>query len=201
MQKPELALLLIIGMALGGCSLAPVYKVPAVPLVASWQGTGPWQQAQPADRLPRDHWWRLYHDARLDQLQQQLLANNADLAAALAHYRQAQAFDLQARSAQFPQISAGGSIQRNRQSDTRPLRGPTAPATYDAYTLGAQVDYELDLWGRVRNTVEAGNDDTLAAAADLASAQLSLQAQLADRYIQLRGLDQQLALPTSPRLE
>jgi len=194
MQKPELVLVLIIGMALGGCSLAPVYKVPAVPLAASWQGTGPWQQAQPADRLPRDHWWRLYHDARLDQLQQQLLAHNADLAAALAHYRQAQAFDLQARSEQFPQVTAGGSIQRNRQSDTRPLRGPTAPATYDAYTLGAQVNYELDLWGRVRNTVEAGNDDTLAAAADLASAQLSLQAQLADRYIQLRGLDQQLAL-------
>ena len=194
MRKPELLLLLAVGVALAGCSLAPVYQVPAVPLAASWQEPGPWQPAQPADRLPREHWWRLYHDPQLDQLQQRLLANNADLAAALAHYRQAQAFNLQTRSELFPQVSAGGSAQRDRQSDTRPLRGAKAPATYDAYTVGAQIDYELDLWGRVRNTVEAGKDDTLAAAADLASAQLSLQAQLADSYIQLRGLDQQVAL-------
>ena len=194
MRKPELALLLVAGVTLAGCSLAPAYKVPAVPVAATYQDNGPWQQAQPSDQLPRDHWWQLYHDQQLDQLQQRLLANNADLAAALAHYRQAQAFNLQTRSALFPQVSATGNGQRDRQSDTAPLRGATAPANYDSYTVGGEVDYELDLWGRVRNTVEAGKDDTLAAAADLASAQLSLQAQLADSYIQLRGLDQQIAL-------
>ena len=194
MRKPELALLLVACVTLAGCSLAPAYKAPAVPVAAAYQNNGPWQQAQPADQLPRDHWWQLYHDQQLDQLQQRLLANNADLAAALAHYRQAQAFNLQTRSALFPQVSATGNGQRDRQSDTAPLRGATAPANYDSYTVGGEVDYELDLWGRVRNTVEAGKDDTLAAAADLASAQLSLQAQLTDSYIQLRGLDQQIAL-------
>jgi NodT family efflux transporter outer membrane factor (OMF) lipoprotein len=194
MRKPERLLLLTLGAALAGCSLAPAYKVPAVPVAATYQDNGPWQQAQPSDQLPRDRWWQLYHDDVLDHLQQRLLASNADLAAALAHYRQAQAFDLQARSSLFPQISANVNGQRDRQSDTKPLRGTTSPAEYNAFTAGAEVDYELDLWGRVRNTVEAGKDDTLAAAADLASAQLSLQAQLADSYIQLRGIDQQIAL-------
>jgi NodT family efflux transporter outer membrane factor (OMF) lipoprotein len=189
---------LAIVLALAGCSLAPPYKVPAVPVAPSYQNapadSGMWQAAQPSDQLPRDHWWQLYHDAQLDQLQQRLLASNADLAAALAHYRQAQAFDLQSRSALFPTVSTNANGQRDRESDTKPLRGATSPADYNSFTVGAEVDYELDLWGRIRNTVDAAKAETVASAADLASAQLSLQAQLADNYIQLRGLDQQIAL-------
>ena len=194
---------LAIVIALTGCSLAPAYKVPGVPVATSYQnvadGGSLWQTAQPSDRLPRDPWWQVYHDTQLDRLQQRLLANNADLAAALAHYRQAQAFDLQSRSALFPTVGTNANGQRDRQSGTRPLRGPLtgpneSPANYNSFTVGAQVDYELDLWGRIRNTVEASKAETQASAADLASAQLSLQAQLADNYIQLRGLDQQIAL-------
>lgn len=196
---------LALGIALAGCSLAPAYKVPAVPVAPAYQngarddtahgqGDSLWQSAQPSDRQARDHWWQVYHDAPLDQLQQRLLANNADLAAALAHYRQALAFDLQSRSALFPTVSTNANGQRDRESDTKPLRGATSPADYNSFTVGAEVDYEIDLWGRVRNTVEAAKDETLAANADLASAQLSLQAQLVDNYIQLRGLDRQIAL-------
>jgi len=195
---------LAIVIALAGCSLAPAYKVPIVPVAASYQDASDnsrslWQTAQPSDQLPRDQWWQIYHDAQLDQLQQRLLANNADIAAALAHYRQAQAFNLQARSALFPTVSTNANGQRDRESDTKPLRGsltgPNAsPADYNSFTVGAEVDYEVDLWGRVRNTVEASKAETQASAADLASAQLSLQAQLVDNYIQLRGLDQQIAL-------
>jgi NodT family efflux transporter outer membrane factor (OMF) lipoprotein len=186
-------------MVLGGCSLAPTYKAPTVPIAEQYQEHPPaankgWIEAQPADRLSRDGWWKLYGDATLDDLQQRLLANNADLAAALAHYQQAQAFSAQARSSLFPQVSAAGNVQRDRESDNKPLRAATAPADYNSFTLGAELDYEVDLWGRVRNTVEAGKDDALAAAADLASTQLSLQVELADNYIQLRGLDQQIAL-------
>ena len=189
---------LAIVMALAGCSLAPAYKVPAVPVAPAYanaaDNAGLWQTAQPSDQLPRAQWWRVYHDAQLDQLQQRLLANNADIAAALAHFRQAQAFDLQSRSALFPTVNTNANGQRDRESDTRPLRGTTSPDDYNSFTVGAEVDYELDLWGRIRNTVEAAKDETLAANGDLASAQLSLQAQLADNYIQLRGLDQQIAL-------
>lgn len=196
MKKLELiALSLAIAATLGGCSLAPAYQPPATPTAQAYHDVGPWVTAQPSDQLPRDSWWNLYGDAELDQLQTQLLANNADLAAALAHYTQAQAFSAEARSELFPQIGLGANGQRQRESDhAPPLRNSAAPADYNSYTVGAQASYEVDLWGRVRNTVEAGRDNALAAQADLASAQLSLQAQLADSYMQLRGLDQQVEL-------
>lgn len=195
MKKLELALAVAIAAVLSGCSLAPAYKPPATPAAPAYRDVGPWVAAQPSDQLPRNNWWQLYGDAELDALQTKLLANNADLAAALAHYTQAQAFSNEARSELFPQVGLGASAQRQRQSDTAPpLRNAAAPADYNAYTVGVQASYEVDLWGRVRNTVEAGRDNALAAEADLASAQLSLQAQLADNYMQLRGLDQQIAL-------
>ncbi|HTV85000.1 MAG TPA: efflux transporter outer membrane subunit [Dyella sp.] len=195
MKKPEFVLAMAIAAVLAGCSLAPAYKPPATPAATAYNDVGPWIAAQPGDRLPRENWWHLYADAQLDQLQAKLLANNADLAAALAHYTQAQAFSAQAHSQLFPQIGAGAVGERQRESDNSPpARNPSAPADYNAYTVGLQASYEVDVWGRVRNTVEAGRDNALAAQADLASAQLSLQAQLADSYMQLRGLDQQIAL-------
>lgn len=195
MTKRESVLFLMMAAALGGCSLAPAYHPPATPQAQAYRDVGPWVSAEPADRAPRAEWWQLYSDAGLDALQARLLANNADLAAALAHYQQAQAFAMQARSGLFPQIGAGANGVRQRQSDhAPPLRNPSAPAAYDSYSVGAQASYDVDLWGRVRNTVEAGRDNALAAQADLASAQLSLQAELADSYMQLRGFDQQIEL-------
>jgi NodT family efflux transporter outer membrane factor (OMF) lipoprotein len=195
MKKLEFVLTMAIAAALGACSMAPAYKPPATPVASAYKDVGPWVGAQPSDQLPRENWWQLYADTELDRLQTQLLANNADLAAALAHYTQAQAYSAEARSELFPQVGAGAVAQRQRQSDTAPpLRNPAAPADYNSYTVGVQASYEVDLWGRVRNTVEAGRDNALAAQADLASAQLSLQAQLADSYMQLRGLDQQIEL-------
>lgn len=194
MKKPEFALSLAIVAAISGCSLAPAYKAPATPTTQTYQNLGPWVTAQPSDQLARDTWWQLYGDDQLNQLQVKLLANNATLAAALAHNEQAQAFSAEARSELFPQVGASGTGARQRQSNNQPLRSPTAPNVYDSYNVGVAASYEVDLWGRVRNTVEAGRDDALASQADLASAQLSLQAQLVDSYVQLRGLDQQIAL-------
>ncbi|GLQ97864.1 efflux transporter outer membrane subunit [Dyella mobilis] len=195
MKKLEWILCAAVAAALSGCSLAPAYKTPATPQASAYRDVGPWISAVPSDQLPRDSWWKLYDDDQLDQLQASLLANNTDLAAALAHYQQAQAYSAQARSELFPQIGAGAVGQRQRQSATAPpLRNPAAPSDYDSYTVGVQASYEVDLWGQVRNTVEAGRDNALAAQADLASAQLSLQAQLVDTYVQLRGYDQQIAL-------
>jgi NodT family efflux transporter outer membrane factor (OMF) lipoprotein len=192
MKKLDLALSLAIAAALSGCSLAPAYKAPATPQAQAYRDVGPWVAAQPSDHLPRDQWWQLYSDTQLDQLQTQLLANNTDLAAALAHYEQAQAYSMQARSELFPQIGVGANGQRNRESNNTPHYA--APGEYNQYTFGVQASYEVDLWGQVRNTVEAGRDNALAAKADLASVQLSLQAQLADTYMQLRGYDEQIAL-------
>ncbi|URX64144.1 efflux transporter outer membrane subunit [Luteibacter anthropi] len=184
---------LLLSAGLAACSMAPTYKAPEVPVAPQFANTdSPWVEAKPADHLDRSNWWALYGDSRLDGLQGQLLKNNATLAAAYAHYQQAEAFTKQARAGLFPTFGLNGNATRNRESDTKPLRGATSPAYYNSYTINGQLDYEVDLWGRVRDTVAAGTAEQVASAADLAGAQLSLQAQLADNYLQLNGQDRQI---------
>ncbi|WP_198668988.1 TolC family protein, partial [Homoserinimonas sp. OAct 916] len=91
--------------------------------------------AQPADRIDRNGWWKMYGDAQLDDLEARLLANNTDLRAAYAHYAQAQAFVAQVESGLYPSISASAVPQRDRQSDSRPLRAG-GPNDYNSVTLG-----------------------------------------------------------------
>ena len=193
MVKYGLPALLAGVAALSACSLAPDYRVPATPVAAQYKTLGPWTSAQPADQIDRNGWWKMYGDTQLDDLETQLLAHNTDLRAAYAHYQEAQAFVAQVESGLYPTISASAVPLRERQSNTAPLRG-NGPADYNSITLGASVKYDLDLWGRVRDSVVAGKDEAQATKADLASVQLSLQVELADSYIQLRGLDQQTAL-------
>ncbi|MFC0573443.1 efflux transporter outer membrane subunit [Paraburkholderia solisilvae] len=190
---PLAAAVAALAALVAGCSLAPDYKVPPSPVAAQYRTTGPWVSAKPGDQLNRDGWWTLYDDPQLDALEKRLLANNTDLEAAYAHYQQAQAFVTQVSAGLFPTVTANTSAFRERQSATRPLRG-AGPNDYNAVTLGGEIDYDLDLWGRVRDSVKAGKYEAQATQADLASVQLSLQVQLADSYVQLRGLDQQTAL-------
>ncbi|MBV8157629.1 MAG: efflux transporter outer membrane subunit, partial [Dyella sp.] len=195
MKKPKsLALTVAATLALGACSMAPTYKTPEAPVADHYQPAGPWTTAAPADQLPREGWWTLYGDARLNDLEGQLLAHNADLAAALASYQQSRDFLQQVRADLFPQVSLGAGAIRNRQSDNAALRGATSPAWYDTYSLTGQATYEVDLWGRVHDNVAAGRASMQASAADLASVRLSLEAQLADSYLVLVGLDRQIDL-------
>ena len=193
MVKYGLPALLSGVVALSACSLAPKYQVPTTPIAAQYKTVGPWTSAQPADQIDRNGWWKMYGDAQLDDLETRLLTNNTDLRAAYDHYRQAQAFVAQVESGLYPTVSVSGAPLRERQSDTAPLRG-NGPADYNSVTLGASVKYDLDLWGRVRDSVVAGKDEAQATKADLASVQLSLEVELADTYVQLRGLDQQTEL-------
>lgn len=193
------AVLALLALGLAACSHAPTAPpveplLPAVP--AGWREPSPWVSAANADSLPREAWWTLYGDARLDALQQRLLAHSPDLAAALARYDQARAAVAQAGAAQLPTVNTSLALQRNRQSEKRPLRvlGPNSPDEYGSNTLGLDIGYEVDLWGRVRLQVEAATAGEQAAQADLAAARLLLQAQLADSWWQLRGLDRDAAL-------
>ena len=178
------------------CSLAPKLVVPETPVADGYKEMGPWTRAEPADASPRDRWWQLYGDAELDALQTTLVANSPDIAAALARFQQAQAVTQQARAGLFPSIIGQANGQRDRQAEDRPLRvlGPSSPNQYSAFTVNGELDYEFDLWGRIRNQVVSGQASQDAAEADLASALLSLQAQLADSYIALRGIDRDMAL-------
>jgi NodT family efflux transporter outer membrane factor (OMF) lipoprotein len=181
-------------LLLSACSLAPPLKTPVIPTGDAYKEIGPWTQAQPADRLPRESWWTLYDSAELDELQKRLIAGNPTLAAALANYSQARALSDQARAGLFPMLGLSAGVERARQSMSDPLNGPTTPTYYNANTLGGSVSYELDLWGQIRNEVAAGEANAAAAAADLENARLSLIAQLVDDYIQLRSLDRDSAI-------
>jgi NodT family efflux transporter outer membrane factor (OMF) lipoprotein len=190
--KTLLALALCGGTA--ACSLAPAYESPLPPQVPSFKEDKGWTRAEPADALPRGGWWKIFKDPVLDGLEDKVDASNPTLAQALARYQAAQGFLGVAEAAQGPRIGANGSATRNRQSDNRPLRGSNQPDEYTANTIGMQLGYEIDLWGRVRNEVAAQKANVQASAADLASAKLSLEAQLADDYVRLRGFDAQADL-------
>jgi NodT family efflux transporter outer membrane factor (OMF) lipoprotein len=180
--------------ALAGCSLAPDYKPPVTPTPASYKEAGPWRPAAPSDALPRRDWWRDYGDRILDGLEDRIDADNPDLAASLARYDEARAYTAETSASFLPSVIAGGLATSNRQSDKRPLRSADQPSEYGANTLDVQVDYELDLWGKVRNLVAAGKATAQALAADSESARLSLHAELANDYVALRGLDAELKL-------
>lgn len=181
---------IIMAMALmTACSLAPPYQKPVVVMPDAFKESGPWQPAAPADTAARGIWWHGYGDATLDDLEDKLNSSNPNLAAASDRYAQARAFVGEARSGLFPEVDATAYATRNRQSDHRPLRSSSQPDEYKDNYLGGQLNYELDLWGRVRNGIAAGEAGAQASAADLASVHLSLNAELASDYITLRGLD------------
>jgi NodT family efflux transporter outer membrane factor (OMF) lipoprotein len=181
-------------LLLGGCSLAPTMSTPPVPAPEAYKEMGNWTQAQPSDRLPRDSWWTLYDNPDVNDLEQQLLAGNPNLAAAFANYAQAKALADQARAGLFPTVAINAGVSRARESANAPLIGPTTPRYYDNNTLGGSISYELDLWGQIRNEVAAGKANEQAAQADLENARLSLLAQLVDDYVQLRGFDRQIGI-------
>jgi NodT family efflux transporter outer membrane factor (OMF) lipoprotein len=194
-NRPVNRLLVALAFAmLGGCSLAPAYHAPTLPpMPASFkEGGAAWKVASPADETPRGKWWRVYDDATLDQLETRLDANNPSLAAALARYDAARAFESQIHAGLLPHLGVMANPARARQSDNRPLRGSNQPNEYDSDTVGIEADYDLDLWGRIRNEISAGSALAQASQADLASATLSLEARLADDYVRLRGYDIQL---------
>jgi NodT family efflux transporter outer membrane factor (OMF) lipoprotein len=176
-------------LLLSACSLAPPLKTPVVPPGDAYKELGPWTQAQPADRLPRDSWWTLYDNQELDELQTKLIAGNPTLAAALADYAQAKALTDQARAGLFPTLGLNASTQRARESVHAPLISPATPRYYDDNTFAGSVSYELDLWGQIRNEVAEAKANAAASDADLENARLSLIAQLVEDYIQLRSLD------------
>lgn len=182
---------------LAGCAQAPLASLPLVAPAAAFAGADAGAAADVAATaapLQQREWWRQFQDAELDRLQQQLIEHSPDLASALARYQQARAATDTLRADQAPSVSAGLNLQRERQSDMRPLRGATSPSLYNSGTLGLELEYEVDLWGRVQQQVRAGVALERAAGADLEAARLSLQTRLADSLFAVRGVDASIAL-------
>lgn len=187
----RIAFLLLVGLT--GCSMAPDYRPPATPVPRDFKELEGWTAATPMDQAPRGQWWEAFGDPVLNDLEARAEQASPTLAAALARYDQAKASAGIERADLFPQVNAGGDASRQRLSGNRFGGNGTAPV-YDDFSVGATLDYELDLWGRIRNSVKAARADAQASEADLASARLSLQAAVADAYARLRGLDAEAEL-------
>jgi len=181
-------------LLLSACNLAPDYKVPETVQPAAFKETGPWVQSTPQSALPRQAWWKLYDDTILSGLEDRIEGANPTLAQALARYDAAQGYLEQAQSPLLPTVTIGGHANADKQSANRPLRSPNQPTYYGDNLAAADISWDLDLWGRIRNEVAAGKAEAQASFADLAGVRLSLQAELADDYVQMRGLDAQAQL-------
>jgi NodT family efflux transporter outer membrane factor (OMF) lipoprotein len=181
-------------LLLSACNLAPDYEVPETAQPAAFKETGPWIQSTEQSALPRERWWTLYNDPLLSGLEERIETANPTLAQAVARYDAARGYLEQAQSSTLPTLAVGGHANTDRQSANRPLRSANQPTYYGDDAVAAAVSWDLDLWGRIRNQVAAGKAQAQASFADLAGVRLSLQAQLADNYLQLRGLDAQAQL-------
>ncbi len=180
-------------MALAGCDLAPRYHVPVVQVPVTYSEAAAWHPAQPQDSLPRGAWWIAFGDATLDQLEGRVESGNPALAGAAAVFDRARAISQEAEAGLYPQIAVGGQITTNRQSARRPLRSPHQPNQYLNNLIDATATYEIDFWDRLANSIRAGRAAAQASAADLATLQLSLHAELASDYFELRGFDARIA--------
>ncbi len=181
---------------LAACSLAPPYKPPKTEEVASFKEAGDWMPAKPADADQRGLWWAVFNDPKLNELEDKLNAANPDLQAAIARFAEARAVARQDVSNEFPTLGASASATRSRSSATGPLSGliGNKPVTSNDFIAGLNLNWEIDLFGRLRNTANAAKAQAQSSEADAAAVALSLQAQLASDYFSLRGDDTATAL-------
>jgi NodT family efflux transporter outer membrane factor (OMF) lipoprotein len=155
---------------------------------------GGWQPASPSDGMLRGKWWEIYQDRQLNQLEERIATNSQSLRQALETYLAARDQVAAARSELYPRLSAGPSIARDHTSSNGPTYAPGKSTNYNDLLVGGQASWEPDFWGRIRRTVEAARENSQASAADLAGVDLSLHAEMAADYFQLRGLDSETKL-------
>jgi NodT family efflux transporter outer membrane factor (OMF) lipoprotein len=180
---------------LAACSLAPTYRTPVTaPPAASYKEAADWKPAQPADAQPRGPWWNTFHDSQLDKLEEQVTASNQNLKAAFARLEQARAQMRYVRASYLPTITGSAGASRTRTSIHAPQFSTVKPATQNNLLLETDLSYEIDVFGRVRNSVEAAKDSAQASAADLAVVDLSMHSELAIDYFTLRSEDAQQSL-------
>ncbi len=190
------AALLAAGATLvAACSLAPRYRTPATaPPAPVYKELDGWELAAPADNAPRGPWWQMFHEDELDSLEARVSAANQNLKAALARLDEASAQTRFARAGFFPTLTANASATRERLSANAPQFPAGGRTLYDDFVAGGALSWELDVFGRIRNTVAGARATEQASAGDLAALDLATHAQLANDYFMLRGLDAQQQL-------
>jgi NodT family efflux transporter outer membrane factor (OMF) lipoprotein len=179
----------LIVLLLAGCAAGPDYRKPDAPVAPQYKEIAGWRQAAPRDALPKGSWWTVFGDAELDGLMKRVEVNNQTIHEAEARVRQARAVTDQARAGYFPTVAASGSVKRSK-SPSLSNQPNFASGAVDNFSLGLNASWELDLWGRVRRSVEQGEANFQASEAQLEAARLSSRASLAQNYFALRVADQ-----------
>jgi NodT family efflux transporter outer membrane factor (OMF) lipoprotein len=167
-----------LAVALTGCAVGPNYVKPDVETPAQYKEAGDWIIALPNDGAPKGKWWEAFNDPVLNGLVSQVEVSNQNLKAAEARYREARAGVASARSGLFPTLGGSADASRSRASGQR-------------YQVAIDARWEIDVWGRIRRLIEAARAGEEASAADLEAARLSIQAEVATNYFQLRVTETQ----------
>jgi len=188
-------------LVLAGCAVGPDYHRPAAvksqPVPAAFTINGVvWKTAAPGANRPRGSWWTTFDDPELNRLEDLTASENQTLAGSVAALAQARDLVKEARSQYFPQVSTSPSYVRQRTSKNAEASGVAVgtPYTYNLFSLPANVSWEVDVWGRVRRLTEGARAQMEAAAEDLESLKLLLQAELAQDYFTLRAQDAEIQL-------
>jgi NodT family efflux transporter outer membrane factor (OMF) lipoprotein len=192
---------------IGGCTVGPKYHTPSVQTPAAYKEVTPqnaaeienWKTAQPSDDVIRGKWWELFNDPELNALEDQVNVSNQSIASAEASFQASRALVREARSQLFPTVTTAPSVTEEKQSgnlkayspSTSGSTTPLAPATkaFTDYDFPFDATWVPDLWGKIRNTVKASAYGAQASAADLANTRLSMQADVAVDYFELRSQD------------
>jgi NodT family efflux transporter outer membrane factor (OMF) lipoprotein len=178
----------LLALSITGCAVGPDYQRPSTPDVSRFKEAEGWVPAAPADALERGPWWSLFGDPVLDQLAARVEVSNQNVAQAVAAYAQARALVREQRASLFPTIALDGQGRRSGNGDS---------SAGNNYQLSIGGSWEPDVWGRLGRAVDSASASAQASAADLASARLSAQGELAVNYLSLRQVDAQKALLAS----
>ena len=197
-SRYKIALAAATCLALAACTVGPDYVRPTAPVPAAFKESAGWKVAQPADGKLAQAWWQLFNDPQLTALEAEVVISNQNVLAAEAQVRQAKALVQAARAGYYPTATVGASVTRSQRGVASSSSGGINPASgvqnSTDYSLPFDLSWEADVWGRIRRTVEASGDSAQASEADLAAAQLSAQAELAQDYFLLRVQDVQKEL-------
>ena len=196
---PRAAATLALCALLGACAVGPDYQRPALDVGEAYKEgqveVPGWKPAQPRDGSDLGAWWKVYDDPVLNGLVDSLNASNQTIAQAEANYRQALGLVRGARSGFYPTVGAAAGMTRaGSGGQSGSSSSSSGGNVYNQYSLTGSVSWELDVWGRVRRSVESSEASAAASLADLGATRLSAQAALAQTYLQLRVLDEQKRL-------
>lgn len=196
MRRRAALIVVALSAALCSCAVGPRYSKPETSAPPRYRENPPdqfkesdgWKAATPGDTFAKGEWWRIFRDTDLDQLEAKIDVSNQTLKAAEARFREARALIQAARSRLYPNVGSAPAITGNELSSGRALRAP-ARSSYADLMLPVDTSYEVDVWGRVRRSIAAARTEAQATAADLETVRLSLHAELALDYFELRSLD------------